>query len=91
MKSRGKCKSILTCLQMQAYGADIYDLYCSLSGGKQRILVDGYQPPLDFKNGVPHLCCRKPSEVELSYLPHIIMTSDVKWDPKQYDINFDEI
>jgi hypothetical protein len=49
----GKGKSILSCLQMEAYGADINDRYCSLPGGKQRILVDGYQLPLDFKNGSP--------------------------------------
>jgi hypothetical protein len=63
----------------------------SLLGGKQRILIDGYQLPLDFKNGLPYLHCRKPAETEISSLPHIIMTSDVDWDPKQYDITFDEI
>jgi hypothetical protein len=29
--------------------------------------------------------------VEIELLPHIIMTLDVDWDPKQYDIAFDEI
>jgi hypothetical protein len=84
-----KGKSILSCLQMEAYGADINDRSCSLPGGKQRILVDGYQLPLDFKNGLPYLRCLKLTEAELSSLPHIIMTSDVDWDPKQYDITFD--
>jgi hypothetical protein len=45
---------------------------------------------LDFKNGLPFLRCRKPTEAELSSLPHVIMTLDVDWDPKQYDITFDE-
>jgi hypothetical protein len=76
----GKGKSILSCLQMEAYGSDINDRFCSLPGGKQRILVYGYQLPLDFKNGLPYLCCWKPTEAELSSLPHIIMTSDVDWD-----------
>ena len=31
----GKVKSILSCLQMEAYGADINDCPCSLPGGKQ--------------------------------------------------------
>jgi hypothetical protein len=87
----GKGKSILSCLQMDACGANIYGRSCSLPGGKQRILVDGYQIPLNFKNGLPYLCCRKPTEAELSSLPQIIMTSDVDWDPKQYDITFDGI
>jgi hypothetical protein len=66
---------------MEAFGADINDCSRLLPGGKQRIVIDGYQLPLDFKNDLPYLSCRKPSEAELSSLPHIIMTSDVDWDP----------
>jgi hypothetical protein len=29
-----------------------------LPGGKQRILIEGYQMPLDFKNGLPYLSQR---------------------------------
>jgi hypothetical protein len=53
----GKGKSILSCLQMEAHGADINDCSHLLPGGKQRILMDGYQLPLDFKNGLPYLQC----------------------------------
>jgi hypothetical protein len=87
----GKGKSILSCLQMEAYGADINDKPRSLPGGKQRILMDGYQIPLEFKNGLAYLRCRKPTEHELSQLPHIIMTSDANWDPSIYDNTFDSI
>jgi hypothetical protein len=48
----GKGKSILPCLQMEAHGADINDRSRLLPGGKQRILIDGYQLPLAFKNGL---------------------------------------
>jgi hypothetical protein len=82
----GKGKSILSCLQMEAYVVDINDRSCSLRGGKQHILVDGYQLSLDFKNGLPYLRCRKPIEAEIELLPHIIMTSDIDWYPKQYMI-----
>jgi hypothetical protein len=51
----GKGKSILSCLQMEAYGADINDRSSSLPGGKQCILVDGYQLLLDVMNGLPYL------------------------------------
>jgi hypothetical protein len=81
----GKGKSILSCLQMEAYGADINDRSRLLPSGKQRIVIDGYQLPLDFRNGLPYLRCRKPNEAELDSLPHIIMTSDVDWDPSLYD------
>jgi hypothetical protein len=55
MTMLGKGKSILSCLQMEAYGADINDRSCSLPGGQQRILIGGYLLPLDFKNGLPYL------------------------------------
>jgi hypothetical protein len=51
----GKGIGILSCLQMEAHGADINDQSRHLPGGKQRILIDGYQLPLDFKNGFPYL------------------------------------
>jgi hypothetical protein len=47
----GKCKSILSCLLMEAHGADINDRSHILPGGKQCILIDGYQLPPDFMNG----------------------------------------
>ena len=81
----GKGKSILSCLQMEAFGADINDRSRLLPGGKQRIVIDGYQLPLDFKNGLPYLSCSKPTNNEPKSLPHIIMTSDVDWDPSIYD------
>jgi threonine dehydrogenase-like Zn-dependent dehydrogenase len=55
MSLLGKCKSILSCLQMEAHGSDINDRSRHLPGGKQRILINGYQLPLDFKNGLPYL------------------------------------
>ena len=82
----GKGKSILSCLQMEAYGADINDRSRLLPGGKQGILMDGYQMPLEFKNGLAYLRCRKPTDEELCSLPHVIMmTSDIDWDPSLYD------
>jgi hypothetical protein len=87
----GKGKSILSCLQMEAHGADINDRSRLLPGGKQRILIDGYQLPLAFKNGLPYLRCHKPTDGELESLPHIIMTSDVEWDPSQYDKDLDDL
>ena len=91
MAMLGKGKSILSCLQMEAYGAAINDRSRLLPGGKQRIVMDGYQIPLDFTNGLPYLRCRKPNEAELSSLPHIIMTADTDWDPSIYDNVIDNL
>jgi hypothetical protein len=87
----GKGKSILSCVQMEHYGADINEKSLRLPGGKQRILMDGYQIPLDFHNGLPYLKCRIPTEDELNTLPHIIMTSDMDWDPSTYDNTIDDM
>ena len=87
----GKGKSILSCIQMEHYGADINDKSRRLPGGKQRIIIDGYQLPLDIHNGLPYLRCRVPTADEVSTLPHIIMTSDIDWDPSVYDNTIDDM
>jgi hypothetical protein len=43
--------------QMEAYGADVNDCSRHLHEGKQRILMDGYQILLEFKNGLAYLRC----------------------------------
>jgi hypothetical protein len=87
----GKGKSTLSCLQMGHYGAEIKDKSLRLPGGKQRILMDGYQIPLAFRHGLPYLPCQAPTATEAASLPHLIMTSDLFWDPKTYDSVISEI
>jgi hypothetical protein len=53
--------------------------------------MDGYQIPLDFHYGLPYLPCRPPTENEVNSLPHVIMTSDVDWDPSAYDNTIDDM
>jgi hypothetical protein len=57
----GKGKSILSCIQMEHFGAKINDRSSLLPGGKQHILMDGYQLPLDINNGLAYLQCHKPT------------------------------
>jgi hypothetical protein len=47
---------------MESHCAEINDRSRLLPGGKQRIIIDGYQIPLDFKNRLPYLRCRKPTQ-----------------------------
>jgi hypothetical protein len=98
----GKGKSILSCLKMEHYGAEINDKSLRIPGGKQRIVMDGYQIPPTFCNGLAYLKCRPPTDAEVDSLPHLIMTADVDWDPtsndnvisdldKFYDQDIDEV
>jgi hypothetical protein len=87
----GKGKSILSCIQMESHGADINEKPRLLPGGKQRILMDNYQIPLDINNGLAYLRCRPPYTHELETLPHIIMTADVDWNPSIFDNDIDDV
>jgi hypothetical protein len=78
----GKGKSILTCLQMEHYGADINDKSLQLPGGLQMILMDGNQIPLAFRNGLTYLKCRPPTNEKDTSLDHIFITSDIDWYPE---------
>jgi hypothetical protein len=65
----GQGKSILSCLQMEAYDTDINDHSRLLPNGRKHILIDGYQLPLDFKSGLSYLQCCTPTDAEL-VAPH---------------------
>jgi hypothetical protein len=41
-----------------------------VSGGKQYILMEGYQVMLDLNNVLAHIGCRSPTERALETVPH---------------------
>ena len=56
-------------------------------GGRQRITTShGHIIPLDFENGLPYIKMQLPSDDDRVNYPHVIMTRDVPWDPKRYDL-----
>ena len=80
-------KSILSKLQVRDGGA-LVDDDPILLGGKQCIQTkEGYVIPIDFKNGLPYIKMEYPTDDDLKDLPHVILTSDVPWDPHRYDLN----
>ena len=64
----GKGKSILSCVQMEHFDSDINNKSLCLPIDKQRILIDGYQIPLDSHNCLPYLQCRSPMQADLDML-----------------------
>jgi hypothetical protein len=52
--------------------------------------VDGYVFPLSIRDGLPYLGMRPYTDVEYESLPHVILTSDVDWDPQVLDFDIDD-
>jgi len=72
---------------------DINDRSIHTPGGLQRIkTVDGYIFPLNVRDGLPYLDMRPYTDAEFKSLPHVILTSDVNWDPRimDFDVADDE-
>ncbi len=87
----GHGKSILSCAQMEYYKADVNDKSIKVPGGCQCITtLDGYSIPLNIRAGLPYLPIRPYTDDDWQALPHVIMTSDVVWDPRVLDHDLDD-
>jgi len=89
----GKGQSILSSAQLEHFGINVDDK-SSKVGGQQRISTpDGFVIPVDIKNGLPYVRMRPPTDRELSNpdIPHVVLTSDVDWDPSAVDSSIDDL
>ena len=87
------CVDGVVCVQEPAFGIAVHDAP-RRHGGQQRLITpDGYHIPLSYRDGLPILAMRPPTDDELSSLPHLLLTSDVPWIPSCLDDDFtcDEI
>jgi len=81
----GKGASIHSSPQLEWYRNKVSDRSIKV-GGLQRIeTADGYVIPIDFKNALPRLTLRPYTDKEWDMLPHVIMTSELEWDPTVLD------
>lgn len=81
----GRGSSIHSSAQLESYKNHVDDR-SRLVGGKQRIItIDGYIIPLRFQRGLARLPIRPYSNSEFDQLPHIILTSELMWDPSDLD------
>eukprot|EP00934_Nitzschia_sp_Nitz4_P004676 Nitzschia sp. Nitz4//scaffold468_size5769//118//5631//NITZ4_009203-RA/size5769-snap-gene-0.0-mRNA-1//-1//CDS//3329552515//4666//frame0 len=84
--SLGRGKTIHSSLQLESYGNHVFDMSSKFNPQGQRLVTpDGYVLPLDLVNGLPYLPIRPYTDSEWEELPHVIMTSDVDWDPSVHD------
>jgi hypothetical protein len=85
--NHGKGPTIVSCLQLEAYGVFVDDK-SSRAGGTQRIItIDGYVIPVDIINGLPYMPLHPPTDDEMQGgLPQIHMTSNAEeWVPSALD------
>jgi hypothetical protein len=58
-------------------------------GGLQQIqTLDGYIIPLIIQDGLTHLNICPYTDQEFETLPHVILTSELEWDPSVLDHEF---
>jgi hypothetical protein len=67
----------------------VNDKSINVPGGLQRIqTLDGYIIPLSIKDGLARLSIRPYTDHEWDNLPHVILTSELEWDPSVLDHDF---
>jgi hypothetical protein len=74
--------SIHSSCQLESFANDVNEPI-HIPGGLQHIQsVDGYVFPLSIQDGLLYLGMRPYTDVRYESLPHVILTSDVDWDPR---------
>ena len=81
----GKGRTIHSCAQLEHYKNKVDDKSIKV-GGKQLITtLDGYVHPIDIINGLPYTPMRPFSNDKWRKLPHVVWSSDSRWDPSVID------
>jgi hypothetical protein len=84
-----KGSSIHSPCQLEYYQSDVNDKSIHVPGGLQRIQThDGYIIPLRIKDGLVRLDIRPYTDHDWDNLPHVILTSEMEWDPSILDHDF---
>ena len=80
-------KSILSPLQLEAFGCTINDKASEHNHGEHPCVTspDGYKFPCSIRHGLPYLDARPVRANEWNKYPSTYLTSDTHWDPKVHD------
>ena len=74
--------TIHSCVQLESFENKVDDKSIVLKQGKQAITtLEGYVIALDFINGLAYMPIRPFSNHDWDTLPHVVLTSDIEWDP----------
>ena len=86
----GTGRSIHSSGQLEAYGNKVDDRSMKVSGRQCIETNEGYVIPLDIIHGLPYLKMEPYSDKEWEELPHVILTSGERWNPKILDVALSE-
>ena len=81
----GKGKTIHSSGQLEYFRNLVDDKSVKVKGTQCIITNDGFKIPISIKNGLPYIPLRPYTDAEWDTLPHIIVTSDLDWDPTVLD------
>ena len=77
--------------KLEHYQNDVDDHSIKVNGGLQCILtLDGYVIPINIVGGFPYISMQPYTDDEWDHLPHVILTSDLDWDPTILDHTLDD-
>jgi hypothetical protein len=87
----GHGKTIHSATQLESYQNDVNDRSVKVQGGLQCIVaLDGYVIPINILGGLPYIKMRPYTDTEWDALPHVILTSDMDWDPSVLNHTLDD-
>ena len=80
-----KGKTIHSSGQLEWYKNEVNDKSVKVGGLQHIQTIDGYVIPINIKSGLPYISMRPFTDNEWDTLPHVILTSDIDWDPSVLD------
>ena len=85
----GKGKTIMSAPQMEHYGIKVDDKSVKIGGTQRLVTLEGFVIPLQFRDGLAYVEMSPPSDQDLQDYPHVVMTSDMEWNPSILDHEVD--
>jgi len=82
--------SIHSPAQLEWYKNDVNDKSIKVGGLQCITTLDGYVIPLNIVQGLPRMTIHPFTDQEWEDLPHVILTSELDWDPRQLDIALED-
>jgi hypothetical protein len=87
----GSGKTIHSATQLEHYQNDVNDHSIKVNGELQCILtLDGYVIPINNVGGLCYISMCPYTDDEWDHLPHVILMSDLDWDPTVLDHTLDD-